>query len=62
LALEELLAPTKPLGVNEVFHAGAKKYKVRIPRRDSHRLPMPLDTIQKALAYLYCAPVEVVFE
>ena len=61
-AVEELLAPTKPLGINELFSSSGKKYKLRIARYEHRRLPMPLDTIKQVLAFLYGGTVDVVFE
>jgi transcription antitermination factor NusA-like protein len=60
--IADILTPAKLLGINKVFSAGKRGYKVRISSRDFRNLPMDVPSLEKALYSLLDANVKVVFE
>lgn len=60
--IADIVSPAKLLGVNEVFSAGGKKYKVRIDKNDFKALPLDLDSLNKILSTLFEGDVKIEFE
>lgn len=60
--VSDIITPARLLGINTIFKPGGKGYRVRISRRDIERLPMDLETLNRALATLLEVETTVSFE
>ncbi len=60
---DDLIRPARLLGVNTVFAVdGTKRYKIRIAKEDSQKVPLSLADLQALIARLTGQEVSVVFE
>jgi transcription antitermination factor NusA-like protein len=60
--ISDILMPAKLLGINEVFTAGGRAYKVRLLSSEMRQVPIDLNSLEKALYSLLDAKVNIVFE
>ncbi len=60
--IEELIMPVRVLGINEVFKAGEKEWRIRIKRSDAPRLPLEMKSIESVLNNLVREKTTIAFE
>jgi len=60
--ISDIIMPAKLLGINEVFGVAGRGYKVRLPSSELSRIPLDLNSLEKALYSLLDAKVSIVFE
>jgi transcription antitermination factor NusA-like protein len=60
---DNLIRPARLLGVNTVFAVdGSDRYRIRVARDDSEKMPLGLEDLQKLINTLTGQDVSVVFE
>mgnify|MGYP000356630152 CR=1 FL=1 len=61
--ISDIIMPAQLLGINEVYGAdGAKSYKVRLPSSEMRRMPIDLNSLEKALQAVLESDVKIVFD
>ena len=61
-SLEDLLMPVKIAGINEFFHDGEARLKIRLMKEDQSRLSVDIRPLQPLVSKWMGKPVEFVFE
>ena len=61
-SLEDLLAPVKISGINEVFQAGGARLRIRLAKEDERLLSLDVRALEPLVSKWMGKPVEFVFE
>ncbi|MDD5318179.1 MAG: KH domain-containing protein [Candidatus ainarchaeum sp.] len=60
--VSDIIFPARVSGVNAVYREGREEFKVRIPRGESHHLPMDAESLARALKAVFGSEVAVELE